>query len=111
MAIEIKYSEFGRAYVEVAFSRGEHAGQIVRVDGGRQKLSILQAGFVSIGEEWEDELPPAIVPDNPALGIPPGLLAGGFTDDPAILNAALELWDAETYPGASRVHWLTGEPL
>ncbi len=114
MPIEVKWNEYGAAFAEATFAEGPNAGIRIPVYIDNLKLSLLQAGFVSIDPTVRDdlglELPDLELERDEMRLIGPAVLRG-FTTDPAILAAALELWDAVTYPGASRIDWYTGEPL
>ncbi len=114
MAIEVKWNEYGAAYTEAEFAEGPHAGTKVTIYVDNLKLSLLQAGFVKIDDDVREELglklPDLELERDEERQIGPAILRG-FTGDPAILAAAMELWDAVTHPGASRIDWYTGEPL
>lgn len=112
--IEVEENEYEAYFVRAQFSRGEHAGKEVLIYYDLQKLSILQQGIVQLdGDELREAgitLAPVEMPYDELRGIGPETFEKG-TDDPAILNAALEMWDACNSPGSSRIDWYTGEPL
>ncbi len=112
--IELLENEHGAYHVRAKFGQGAHAGQEVTIFADMQKLSILQAGIVQLdSSELESlgiELPTLMMPRDEFRQIGPAIFDNG-TDDPAILNAALEMWDALNEPGSSRRDWYTGEPL
>lgn len=111
---DVLRNEWGASYVRAKFSQGAHAGLEVSIYACSQKLSILQAGFVSLEsqeiEELDPPLPTLMLQRDELRQIGPMLLTG-YTDDPAIVQAAMEMWDALNSPGSSRIDWYTGEPL
>lgn len=112
--MDVLRDEWGASYVRAKFSRGAHAGLEVEIYQCSQKLSLLQAGFVTLEYDKVGELDPPLpvlmLQRDDARQIGPAML-DHHTDDPAILNAALEMWDALNEPGSSRRDWYTGEAL
>jgi len=111
---DVLRNEYGAAYVRAKFNQGAHAGVEVSIYDCSQKLSILQAGFVALESDEIEELdppPPALMLQRDDLRQIGPLLLTHHTDDPAIVQAAMEMWDALTSPGESRIDWYTGEPL
>ena len=112
--VQVRFDDTGAAYAEAEFAEGPHAGTKVTIYVDNLKLSLLQAGFVKIDDDVREKLglklPDLELERDEVRQIGPAVLRG-FTNDPAILAAAMELWDAVTHPGASRIDWYTGEPL
>ncbi len=112
--VELLLNEHGAYYVLAKFGQGEYIGTEVTVYVDMQKLSVLQKGIVQLSaSELEGKgvkLPEVSMPRDELRQIGPATFSSS-TDDPAILNAALEMWDALNEPGSSRRDWYTGEAL
>ena len=83
----------------VEYDEWGHCSLVVEVDGKTARIyweqKLRPYGFLFLGPEFEDLLPPVVLPPDPAVGRPEPDVFYGFTGDPELLRLYDEMMEAD----------------